>query len=399
MSSLYLFRLPHKEMAIPFTIMCFSWNASGLRLCETMSQTKADDARKGFRAFITRKQPCLAPDFFEEIRSTINLRQPSIVVMTTQDESNSDTYFHSYLLPASMPEIRYSLLKRDKLSGVGEAASGVPTGNPSGSALRISIYAKNDVIGSLRAEERLLSRFFGNDGQLEATCSQGDRVSGAIAAYVWHETYGKFAFIATHLPSGISSLKVGKDYASYRVASRSANSLCLLKLYNQFIASLQPESLPDHVFLLGDLNYDIVVPGKKNIKVISELASNISAAKLKDLQKYDELKKAMEEVPLTGFEEGVSSEGPLFMPTWRLARGRSDACAPEKDVNKIESSCFGDPNEALGGLGWHDRVLYKEMMTSNYMAHCTDYNRIDVKNMHASTHAGVTAFFEMRSIQ
>lgn len=393
-------------MAAPFTIMCFSWNASGLRLCETMSQTKADDARKGFRAFVTRKQPCLAPDFFEEIRSTINLRQPSLVVMTTQDESNSDTYFHSDLLPGSMAEIGYSLLKRDKLSGVGEAASGVvpqrvPTGKPSGSALRISIYAKNDVIGSLRAEERLLSRFFGNDGQVESTCTQGDRVSGGIAAYVWHESYGKFAFIATHLPSGVSSLKVGKDldYASYRVASRSANSLCLLKLYNQFVASLPPESRPDHVFLLGDLNYDVVVPGKKNIEVISELAANISPAKLKDLQKYDELKKAMEEVPLTGFKEGVSAEGPLFMPTWRLARGRADSCVPENNTTRIESSCFGDPNEALGGLGWHDRILYKEMMTSTSMAHCTDYNRIDVKNMHASTHAGVIGFFEMRSVQ
>lgn len=392
----------YKEMAVPFSIMCFSWNAAGLRLCETMSQAKADAARTGFKAFIMRKKPCLAPDFFEEIRSAINARRPSLVVMTTQDEDESDTYFHADLLPSSMPEIGYSLLKREKLDGVGEAASGIsqiraPTGKPSGSALRTSIYARTEIIPSLRAEEKLMPGFFEHDA---ATCIQGDRVSGAIAIYVWHPTYGKFVFISTHLPSGVTALKVGKglDYASYRVASRSTNSLCLLRMYNQFVASLAPESRPDHVFLLGDLNYDIVIPGKKNIEVVSELAANVTAAKFKDLQKYDELKKAMEEVPLAGFKEGVSAEGPLFMPTWRMARGRPDTCVPDSKTTKIEVSCFGEPNEALGGLGWHDRILYREMMTSNYMAHCMEYNRIDVRNMHASTHAGVLGTFEMRSV-
>lgn len=390
-------------MATPFSIMCFSWNASGLKLCETMSQAKADAARKGFKAFITMKQPCIAPDFFEEIRSTIRLKSPSLVVITTEDEDSSDTYFHAKLLPTSMPEIGYSLLKRDKFEGIGEVASGGPqvrvsTGRPSGSALRISIYARNDIMKGLRLEEKALNRFFGNDGQIELSCRQG---KGAIAAYVWHETYGKFVFIATHLPSGAESLRVGRglDYESYRAAIKSANTLCLISLLNTFVDSLRIKIKPDHVFLLGDLNYDIVIPNKKNIEVISELASNISAAKLKDYQKYDELKKAMEEVPLIGFKEGVSAEGPLFMPTWRLARGRPDSCVPSKDTTKIETSCFGEPNEALGGLGWHDRILYKEMMTSHYMAHCTDYNRIDILNMHESTHAGVIAFFEMRSIQ
>lgn len=393
-------------MTDPFTIMCFSWNASGLRLCETMSQSKADEARIGFKAFLTRKQPCIAPDFFEEIRASINLRKPSIVVMTTQDESNNGTYFHSNLLPLSMPEIGYSFLKRDKLSGIGESASDVPyqivpSGRPSGSALRISIYVKNNIVNEFHSSESFLSNFFGNNGQTDAICDQGDRVSGAIASYVNHYIYGKFAFVALHLPAGMSSLKVGKDldYLSYRAASKATNSLCLLKLYNQLISSLSPESRPDHIFLLGDFNYDIVIPGKKNIEIISELTANISAPKLKDLQRYDELKRAMEDVPLLGFKEGVSAEGPLFLPTWRLARGRTDTCSPPPNVTTISPTCFGDPNEELGGIGWHDRILYKELMTSTYLAHCTDYNRIDVKNMHASLHAGVIGFFEMRSIR
>lgn len=392
-------------MAVPFTIMCFAWNAAGLRLCETMSQGKADDARKEFKAWITLKKPCLAPDFFEDIRGIIANRRPSIVVMVTEDEDYHDTYFHSELLPAAMPEIGYVFLKRDVFTGIGEEASGVPqvnvpTGEPSGSALRVSVYVLYELGAGFRAEEQLISKFFGNHGQIETKCQQGDRVAGAIAVYIWHETYGKFVFIATHLPSGAASLKVGKtlDYGQYRAVNRAANSLCLLKIMNQFVDSLPSETKPDHVFLLGDLNYDIFVPGKKNIEVISELAGNISAAKLKDLQKYDELKKTIDDVPLAGFKEGVAGEGPLFMPTWRLARGRPNTCVPDKTTTKVSTSCFEAPNDPLGGLGWHNRILHKEMMTSHYIVHCTNYNRIDVKNMHASTNAGVLAFFDVQPI-
>jgi hypothetical protein len=347
----------------------------------------------------------LAPDFFEGIRQAINARRPSLVVMTTQDEDSSGTYFHSDLLKSAMPEIGYAFLKRDTMSGIGEVASGVPqlrvpTKNPSGSALRISIYVRAELLKEFIMEEKILSKFFGNDGQVEYKIKQDDRVSGAIGAYVWHETYGKFAFIATHLPSGANSLKVGKglNYASYRSAIKSANNLCLISMMNELVDSLSDESRPDHIFILGDLNYDIVIPNRKNIEIISDIAANVTVAKLKDLQQYDELKNAMKDVPLAGFKEGVSSEGPLFMPTWKLARGRPDSCSPEREVNKVNASCFASPNQELGTIGWHDRILYKEMMTSNYMAHCMDYNRIDILNMHASTHAGVTAFFEIRSI-
>jgi len=392
-------------MAASFTIMCFSWNASGLRLCETMSQTKADVARTGIKAFITMKKKCLAPDFFEDIRETIRNKRPSLVIMTTEDEDSSGSYFHSDLLVQSMPEIGYTLVKKDKLNNIGETASGVtPTkvvsGTPSGSALRVSIYATNEVFPGIISEEKVLQGFFNNDGQKEMVYQQGDRVSGAIASYIWHETYGKFAFISTHLPAGVNSFKVGKDldYRSYRAVSRAANNLCLISVMNQLVDSLPMEAKPDHIFLIGDLNYDIFIPNKKNIDIVTELAANISPAKIRDLQKYDELKKALDDVPLNGFKEGVSGEGPLFLPNWRLAKGRGKECVPEKNATKISTSCFGEPNDAVGGLGWHDRILYKEMMTSNFISHCIDYNRIDIKNMHASSHAGVVAFFEIRSV-
>lgn len=389
----------------PFSIMCFSWNAAGLKLCETMSQSKADEARKGFRAFITLKKPCVAPDFFEEIRAIIYARRPSLVVMSTEDEDDSDTYFHSDLLPKAMPEIGYGQLKRDKLEDVGESAlfsdiSRIKSGKPSGSALRMSIYALNQLIPELKFEEKKLAQFFGNDGQIEVSCKQGDRISGAIGAHVWHETYGKFLFIATHLASGGDALRVGGliDFSAYRSATRSANNLCLISIFSRLINIVPEEAKPDHVILLGDLNYDIVVPGKTNTQLIPELAGNVNASKIKELQKFDELKRALEDSPLVGFKEGVAGEGPLFLPTWKLARNRPDSCVPTTDTKKIDNTCFAKMTEGFSGIGWHDRILYKENITSNFMMHCMDYNRMDIKNMHASTHAGVTAFFELRSI-
>src|SRR5437870_2559584 len=135
-------------MATPMSIMCFSWNAAGLKLCETMSQYKATESRSGIRGLF--KSNCLAPDFFEDIRAMIDNKKPNLVVMSTQNEDSKDTYFHSNFLPNQMPEISYTLLKRDKLDDVGEINPNpkvkLPTGPQSGSALRISIYVRYELL-------------------------------------------------------------------------------------------------------------------------------------------------------------------------------------------------------------------------------------------------------------
>lgn len=381
-----------------FTVKIFSWNAAGLRICETMSQKKADEKRKGFFAAVTLKKSCVAPTFFETIRSSIISDSPSLVVISTQDEDTKDTYFHSDLLPELMPEIGYSLLKRHQIYNVGEAASKVPmtkvaSGTPHGSALRMSVYARNDVYNELQDSEVELNAYMGNQGQQEAKCIQSERYSGAIAAYVWHPRVGRFVFIAVDIPAGVSALNVTDEleYESFRAVAKAANTICLTGIFNKFITKLAPSVRPDHVFLLGDLNYDIVVADKPSVTVISELAANQTAAKIKEIQRYDELKTALTTVPLEGFKEGVSNEGPLFMPTWNMARGRPDSCATQ-----ITAECYSPDIRIHGGIGWHDRILYKELQQSFYVAHCDRYNRIDVQSMHESTHAGVIADFDIR---
>lgn len=383
-----------------FTIMCFTWNSSGLKLCETTSVEQADKNRQGFLAFISGKKQCVVPDFFNDISALISKNLPSLVIMTTQDEDDERTYFHSDLLQSTMPKLEYTLLRKDKLSGVGDDYNiydRVPTGEPTKTALRMSIYAHNSVAKHLLFEEKIMLRSFNNDFSMK--CQQGDNVSGAIVSYVWHEKYGKFAFIAVHLPSNVNSTLQSNpniDYTSFRATTKSKNSLCLLNIYNKFVSSLDQKERPDHVFLLGDLNYDIVIPKKTNMEIQTLVASNLTIAKIKELQRFDELSVAIKEVPLIGFKEGVSSEGPLFIPTWKFVRYRPDSCNNDSSISR---TCFPSVDEQVGGIGWHDRILYRELMTSNYIAHCSSYNRMDIKNMHLSTNAGVIGFFEMKPVQ
>ena len=372
----------------PFNIMCFTWNADGLRLCETMSQNRADQTRqRGFGVF---KSACTAPDFFEDIRDAIKAKRPALTIMVTENEANGGSYFHSNLLPDAMPEIGYVLLDKETFNNIGETND---------RSIRISVYTRLELVPQFRSQQRLLARFFGESEK--ATCKQSSRISGAIAIYIQHEVYGRFAFIAAHLPLGstMSDISSTIDRDTYRAVIRATNQLCLIHIMDKLVNSLAAPDRPDHIFLLGDLNYDITVPGRRVADVISEVATNFTVQALRNLRQYDELRRALEEPPLFGFKEGVAAEGPLFPPTSRLLRGRGPNCNIERGANRIDVSCFGDVNEITAHVGWHDRILYRDTLTSPYLIHCTEYNRIDVKNLHESTHAAVIGLYELRPIR
>jgi len=376
--------------------MCFSWNADGLRLCETLSQSEANDNRSGVKGILSFKKPCVVPNFMSEMQTKIDQKKPGLVVIVTENEDANGTYFHSNLLPFLMKDINYGFLIRNKLEGIGEVASGyiqqgIPTGVPSGSAVRISIFARNDMV----------NMFYSDYQHEEITFKQKGKLVGSTVVYLNHINYGKFAFIALDIPSGINYMRIGTDlsYNQYRAATKAANTLCLINVLNKFIDSLDDASKPKFVFLLGDFNYDVNVPGKNNADILYSIVSDPTVQKLKDLQNYDELKKAKTDIPLIDFKEGVNDEGPVFLPTWKLSRERTDSCVPSQN-NKIGIDCFGKRDEQLKGFGWHDRILFKniagnERSGSNYMIRCDSYDRVDMGNMHKSTHAGVIGFYSI----
>lgn len=414
-----------------FTIMCFSWNAAGLRLCSSLATPK--------KGLFSRGPSCVTPNFFQEINRLITDKKPSLVVMSTQDEDVSNTYFHAEFLAKEMPPLGYQLLQRDKLDGIGETASGnpfepkdIPSGKPSGSALRMSIYANNSVFAGLQIQEKKITDFFSSK-KIPRTfkCAQNNNVAGAIVAYVTQPIYQKiigpdgkpvpvkdtsgnqvtrrFAFINAHFPAGAAGAELIRQQATpgafehYRQGVIAKNNFCLHELQTKFLQSIpDPNMKPQHIFLMGDLGYDIKIDGGgADPSKIIEWTKGLDAGKIKQLQTWDDLNLVKTSGVLNGFHEGVDNNGPYFAPTWRMKRGRSVACT---DGNIGSGSTAGDlstcfaPGKELAGFGWHDRILYRDMDTQAVAkTHCLTYNRMDVLNMHDSTHAGVLATFEMKA--
>jgi hypothetical protein len=378
-------------MSDKFSIFIFTWNAGGIRLCETMSQHQAGMERN---KFFNLKKECISPNFYEGIRGKILKNNPSVVVLSTQKEAEKGTYFHSDFLPNAMGEINYGLLKREKI--VGE-----------GSSLRMSIYVRYDIFDIIKAETSPADKFFGDNGQVNVSCKIGNRYSKAIAAYVWHPTYGKFAFISAYLPGNIELLNLGNtikdfDEKTKEAAMLSANQLCLISILHKLNIDLTQTYTPDRVFLIGDLNYDIVVPGWNDTELIDYIKENQTAKTLRWLQQYDQLTKVIKHVPelgipLVDYQEGVHNQGPLYAPTFNMKVGRPDSCDNPINNKSLDVECYNTKSGDNSGhsLAWSDRILYKENLTTPYIATCKVYNRMDMLNTHASDHAPVYGLFEI----
>ena len=370
-------------MSSNFDILCFSWNAGGLRLCETTLQSEADKPQTGFGAFFSPKEKCLASNFITDIEDIITQRNPSIVVIVTEEEAADYSFFHARALPSSLSKIKYSLVQREQNYQISKhKLEHIVTGTPYDTALRMSIYARNDAIGDLTIHEM--------DSD-EITIFA--RRSGALCAYIEHPIYGNFAFVAVALGAGNNP---NLNNHTFRSMVKSINNLSLISIMKKFILDIDPSYPLHHIFMMGDFNYSTIAPNEGNsYDLIDYLttSSDSNINKLSTLRNYDELTLALNDsinTPiLSGFIEGVDGNGPLFMPSWKLRRERNKSC--EEDLQ----SCFNyyEPDEQ--DFGWHDRILYKNLQPDHTIT-CIEYNSIDVKSMHRSDHASIIGLFSIQ---
>lgn len=387
-----------------FTIFVFTWNADGLRLCETLSRKEADNSR-GYRKLVTGKiYPCTIPDFFIPIRDIIQSNDVDLIVIGTVEEPVRGTYFHSELMPHHLQSIGYYLLKHEKVEKIGDPSSKLPNKiNDTGeTSIRMSIYVKRKLLSILKVEEEYLEQLIGDKGQIALRCERDSpfkRISGAVAAYVWHPLYGRFVFICVELPSGVSILRMGNspDYLSYRQLMRAGNQVCLINMLNRLVHDPRGHQ-PNHVMIFGDLNYNISIPNFYPAQSIRQISTNLSPTLFKELYiTYDELYDDIQKI-FNYFKEGVDGEGPMFMPTWKLAYDRPPECSPTPNQTQLPfARCF-DASLLSEMPSWRDRIIYEEAEPSDYEINCLMYDRLDVGNMNKSTHAGVFGIFNMRSI-
>jgi hypothetical protein len=121
------------------SLLCLAWNAGGLSLCGT------DTGSQGVKAHIAGVT-CVIPDFMGGLNEYI--AAVTTVIISTEDEIDNSTYFHSKYLPSFMNQRGFKLIAREKTRGSNEL-SGVSNRREHsvnytlGTALRLSIYIRN----------------------------------------------------------------------------------------------------------------------------------------------------------------------------------------------------------------------------------------------------------------
>ncbi len=376
-------------------IMVFSWNADGLRICETMNAQKAQNDRRGFfkRHY---KKPCITPDFFADIRDVLQQQSPDVVIMSTEQEADKDTYFHSHFLPQYMgeiipePNITYTLLLRDvqPYNVSLDIKNTIATGPPDGVSLRMSIYIKDSMVGQFSVDR---SPTFGSlikNSEQKFQHLFLSKSIGVIMMVINHHIYGSLTFICTHISSLADAGDrpdhyVYNDVHSHRTESMMLNNIFLSRLLDDVTKS---STGTNHIFLLGDFDFNIITSNS----AIKNTIEHTNKETLQNLLQYDELTICKKFYPLRQYNEGVNNEGPMFIPDWKLSKNRPPSCNKSADIK-----CF-DINQS-DNFGWHSRILYRDIGV-HYITRCTSYNRIDVGNMKFSAHAGVFGIYRLDAV-
>jgi len=404
--------------AITYRIMVFSWNTESVSLCETLDDNIAEYNRTSYSNYIpgltTWKYPYNIPDFYPKFAKFIQENSPDLIVIGFQEDRYPGSYFHSHLLPSEMPKIGYGLLKRTKLMGVGITTyKGLFRGDLFERGLRVSIYAKMDLIPIIEKEEVEMRAIIGNDGQTEYLCSSFvTRGKGATASYIMLPGFGRLAFVCCHLPFNSKSIMLERLYNNKMLRQNELNqsNTCFNNIIENLVLFKKP--MPVHVIYFGDFNYRV-----DDLRPASEIANEFNQNSensdfIRDIyMKYDELKEQMCRKNIYEFFEGINNQGPTFIPTYKMLKGRpTQSSYSENEIQSYEYISFkslsveiphgtyywktGWQNQRVPS--WCDRILYNKFGDDGHNLKCTYYNRFDVGEVMAkSDHAGVLAMFEL----
>lgn len=410
---------------VSYKIIVFTWNTESVGLCETMDYNIAEYNRTSYSNYIpgltTWKYDCNIPDFYPKFVEFIIKNNPDLIVIGFQEDRYPGSYFHSHLLTDEMPKIGYDLVKRTKLMGVGVTSyKGMLNGDLFERGIRVSIYAKKILAHRIEKEEKEMRAVVGNDGQGEYLCSSFMiRGKGATSSYIILPGIGRLAFICCHLPFNARSLITERIYKNKMIRQTEINhsNVCFNNIIENLVIFKDPQ--PTYVIYFGDFNYRIADP-----RPASEVAKDF-CNKYNDPQfihdiyvNYDELYTQMKRGNIYDFSEGINNQGPSFIPTCKMIKGRTPGilnisdnsdtdessddeiqysiCDDNKSENCIDENYWNTGHYDQRVPSWCDRILYKKFGNDGPNIFCTYYNRFDVGTVMAkSDHAGVISVFEL----
>lgn len=373
-----------------YRILVFSWNTQSIGLCETLNGQEALENRNSYSNVIpgitTWQYPCQLPDFYPALALLIKDKDPDLVVIGFQEDRYPGSYFHSHLLPEEMPKMGYQLLKRCKMMGLGTTTyKGILQGDIFERGLRMSIYAKSELLPKIVAEEFEMRSVMGNEGVSEYACSKLLRNKGAIAAYINLPDYGRIAIVCCHLPFNAQSLVTSHQTGNlmYRQTEVNNCNYYFNKIIEELVMTVKPAPL--HTIIFGDLNYRLSgIPSAYQL-ACDFLAHQDDKEFLSEIyNNHDELHTQIVRNNIYPLQEGVDNKGPMFLPTGKMQQNRT---SPIYKVGKYDQRA----------PSWCDRILYGKFPNTRAEIACSYYDRFDQGPvMSKSDHAAVVGLFELK---
>lgn len=339
-------------------LLAFTWNANRLSICET----DYEDVRKRNREkfFNVRgKKPCFPPVFFETVESKIKNRRdkrPEIVAFSTQDEAESQTYFHSEFLPKKMKNLGYEQYYRKKLENVGHYNFEQDEKLRTKTSLRLSVYIVNNRYREVKSNKNEVQRNFRNESLYDRKY-----FSGALGCYV--KIDDKIICICGgHYPTEYikegrrnpNNLEQKDDYDIDKTRSAFFLFDILVNFYLNKIRGVFSDKKCDNIFILGDFGFD---------SETSYTGGNVNVTNLRDNDSFNEVKNDFD------LKEGKNNRGVTSIPTW-----------PRNKENKLQN----------GSVGWRDRIVYKGDPID-----CEEYTSIENESEVQPVHSPVYGIFKI----
>lgn len=381
---------PAAEVTKGLRILVWSWNTESVRFGETVDTHRPETTIEWDGAFPVPLLSCEPPKFLHSIAKRVEAEQPDLVVIGLQEDAKPGSYWLGSALPPLLKG--YRILTKSRLIGFGLTTLTKATAR----GLRTAVFVKNSypLADSIHCSAR---------EQLCSGMAQWTRGKGGISIVLDIPTVGRLAIVNCHLPFDSASLSCWRS----RSDARKVQADHLEQLHAALVLGTgQP--LPDHVILLGDLNFRIdpfqsdeptsIGPQGLVDRILGELDSKGCS---QVYQQRDELLQILQSSRWLGdYREGVADRGPTFPPTCKLRKERPlPVDSANVTLDWLKQTLQVQASEGRRGPrtpGWADRILFRSyghrhglLSHDSHALNCLAYERWDLSTL--SDHAAVMA--------